>query len=494
MSSTTPKRQLVASNQKVIQYKATSGFIFQIFIKSKLLPSQISISELMSCPLTVTPYSISTVAGFFAKNNKAQGMNLMIKDAENVELPAASQCGLCHFLHEQCAPDSENHFRMYHQNQPPAAETVFSTDTYVDRLHSPKSAERDRRGCDEQYIVNGLNVPRPADWKGFLSNDDNKKSLIHLLLEHWSSTEMLEVIQQRSIIFIEAGQAYRIKVEDGVVSKALLPDLCSKHEETDVRVIIYINHIQNTLPHIRTVRVRPKDSDIFFILLYYAKTFTVDVIFDMGDKLININHLAEDYSQEHISALLALHAFTGADCTSTFKGKGKVRPMKLLNKQSKFIEIFAAVGNSWELDGFVLSGIEEFTCHLYSFGPRVKRVDEAREIRVQKMCGLELRPGLSIDLSTFPPCKRVLIQHIKRVNFQVCIWKRAHENNPAIPSPLDNGFHLNMENGKLEPLWFEGDVIPKALIDVLVEEGTDEDDPEEIHTYINDDEEDEYDD
>ena len=96
------------------------------------------------------------------------------------------------------------------------------------------------------------------------------------------------------------------------------------------------------------------------------------------------------------------------------------------------------------------------------------------------MCGssLELRPGLSIDLSTFPPCKRVLVQHIKRVNFQVCIWKRAHENNPAIPSPLDNGFHLNSENGKLEPLWFEGDVIPKALIDVLVEEGTDEDDLE----------------
>ena len=129
----------------------------------------------------------------------------------------------------------------------------------------------------------------------------------------------------------------------------------------------------------------------------------------------------------------------------------------------------------------------------------MKRVDEAREIKVQKMCGssLELRPGLSIDLSTFPPCKRVLVQHIKRVNFQVCIWKRAHENNPAIPSPLDNGFHLNSENGKLEPLWFEGDVIPKALIDVLVEEGTDEDDLEEIYIHINDDdeeEEDEYDD
>lgn len=37
MSSTSPKRKLVASNQKVIQYKAISWFIFQIFIKSQLL-------------------------------------------------------------------------------------------------------------------------------------------------------------------------------------------------------------------------------------------------------------------------------------------------------------------------------------------------------------------------------------------------------------------------------------------------------------------------
>ena len=77
------------------------------------------------------------------------------------------------------------------------------------------------------------------------------------------------------------------------------------------------------MPHIKMVRVRANDTHIFFILLYYAKTFTVDVIFDMGDKLININQLAEEFSQEHISALpAALHAFTGGDCTSAFKGKG----------------------------------------------------------------------------------------------------------------------------------------------------------------------------
>ena len=130
----------------------------------------------------------------------------------------------------------------------------------------------------------------------------------------------------------------------------------------------------------------------------------------------------------------------------------------------------------------------------YGFSRRIKKVDEAREIKVKKICGssLELRQDISIDLSTFPPCKRVLSQHMRRVNFLVCVWKRAHEQYPEIPSPLDHGFYINAETGKLEPLWFEGDVIPKALVDVMAEEEIDEDDlTDEIHTNMNEEEEEE---
>ena len=139
---------------------------------------------------------------------------------------------------------------------------------------------------------------------------------------------------------------------------------------------------------------------------------------DTGEKLINIIQLADNYSQEQVAATLDLHAFIGADCTSAFKGKGKVRPMKLLSLNSKFIDIFAAVGFTWTLDDdHIVNGIEEFTCRLYGVGPRVK-------------------PGLSIDLSTFQPCRSVLAQHIKRVNFQVCVWRKALDNFPQIPPLL----------------------------------------------------------
>ena len=147
---------------------------------------------------------------------------------------------------------------------------------------------------------------------------------------------------------------------------------------------------------------------------------------DTGEKLISISQLVDNYSQEHIAATLALHAFTDADCTSAFKGK--VSPMKLLSQNSKFVYIFAAVDFPWTLDDdHIVNGIEEFTCRLYGVGPRVKQVDVAREIKVKNICGsnVDLRPDLSIDLSTFPPCRRILAQHNKRGNFQVCIWRLA---------------------------------------------------------------------
>ena len=57
------------------------------------------------------------------------------------------------------------------------------------------------------------------------------------------------------------------------------------------------------------------------------------------------------------------------------------------------------------------------------------------------------------------------------MNYQVCIWRMAHEHSPKIPLPQEFGFHINSDTNKHEPLWFEGDVIPKNLVSVLEGEG-----------------------
>ena len=155
---------------------------------------------------------------------------------------------------------------------------------------------------------------------------------------------------------------------------------------------------------------------------------------DTGDRLLSIKDIAENYNQTHVSTLLSLHAFSGSDCTSAFKGKGKVNPIKILNKNSKFIKVFAHNGEEWLLeDPAVLKGLEESTCRLYGSVKRVKSVNQLREIRLKKICGSDvnsLQYETFVDLSNFPPCQKVPLQHIKRVNYQVGVWKRPSENFP----------------------------------------------------------------
>lgn len=54
------------------------------------------------------------------------------------------------------------------------SDALFSTDMY--EPNSIKGMECQRRGGGEKLIVQGKFTKKPADWKVFLSNDDNKKN------------------------------------------------------------------------------------------------------------------------------------------------------------------------------------------------------------------------------------------------------------------------------------------------------------------------------
>ena len=70
------------------------------------------------------------------------------------------------------------------------------------------------------------------------------------------------------------------------------------------------------------------------------------------------------------------------------------------------------------------------------------------------------------DLSSLPPPEVCLREHVKRVNYQVAIWKRGHVENPGIPSPTDDNGWV-MVNGRIEPKWYEGESLPPQLADIL---------------------------
>ena len=113
----------------------------------------------------------------------------------------------------------------------------------------------------------------------------------------------------------------------------------------------------------------------------------ITVLFDTGAgkhrRLINVTEYAACYSQEYISALLALHAFCGCDSTSAFKGKGHVGPIKLIKKSPRFLRPLSQLGNSWDLDDRLIDELEEFTCAMYGQSKYIS-VDRLRHLKITK--------------------------------------------------------------------------------------------------------------
>ena len=138
------------------------------------------------------------------------------------------------------------------------------------------------------------------------------------------------------------------------------------------------------------IQVKSPDSDVFFILLNYAtKMEIITLLFETcsGNKktLVNASSMARIMSQQHATALLSFHAFSGCDTTSAFKGRGKLKPIKVLQKVLKYENALVQLGNEWTIPDCVLNEIEALTCQFYG-RPRTQTVNQARYSKVGRLC------------------------------------------------------------------------------------------------------------
>lgn len=103
-----------------------------------------------------------------------------------------------------------------------------------------------------------------------------------------------------------------------------------------------------------------------------------------------VDHLCE--------AIPGMHSFTGCDSVSAFPGKGKVKVLKLLMKDEKFIELFRNFGTNWQVSSDHLPSLEEFTRELY--GQRDTSVNNVKYI---------ISKDGRVSSDQLPPCQNALI-------------------------------------------------------------------------------------
>ena len=77
-----------------------------------------------------------------------------------------------------------------------------------------------------------------------------------------------------------------------------IPKLKSDQERIDTRAVPYCSYAVDE--EYNYVRVRSADSDIFFILLYYASQINISFLFDTGSRrrrrLLNISQLTHNFT------------------------------------------------------------------------------------------------------------------------------------------------------------------------------------------------------
>ena len=97
--------------------------------------------------------------------------------------------------------------------------------------------------------------------------------------------------------------------------------------------------------------VQMPDMDIFVVLLHYASSLKIKIYLDTGIGQnrwhIDITVLTKSLGSDNVMALIGLYMFTGNDCNSAFRGKGKVRPLKKLQNHHRFQKVFKDLGSDW---------------------------------------------------------------------------------------------------------------------------------------------------
>ncbi|KAI9549414.1 hypothetical protein GHT06_005072 [Daphnia sinensis] len=194
-----------------------------------------------------------------------------------------------------------------------------------------------------------------------------------------------------------------------------------------------------SIPCPATVVIRTSDTDVLVIALGNSSKFPdCQLYLEVGHKrnntlrFIDITSLSMKLGSTLCKALSGFHAFTGSDYTPAFSYKGKVRPLKILEKNDKYMEAFGLLGSSESLSTALVSDIEEFVCEI--------------------------------------------------ANCICSIWNHANEKKPSIFNPEKNGWILR--DNKFTPNWFIGELTPPTLQDMLApEEVIDSEDDEDTTSH-----------
>ena len=147
---------------------------------------------------------------------------------------------------------------------------------------------------------------------------------------------------------------------------------------------------------------------------------------------------------------------TGCDSTSALSRVGKKKAWKIIVNSKVYQQHLVCVGQSPDVDSVTARKAEAFICSLYKVSNRIPTsADEARYVLCQKaQSNLQL-----------PPTSDSLLQHIKGVNYQAYMWRKALVPRQDLPTPAGNGWTI--QGNSLFPQLMAKPPAPKSILELV---------------------------
>ena len=382
-------------------------------------------AEVLSFPLTPTPLSLSHADGTMLKTQKSKLMEelesrIFSEKPNHVDVTSIDAMFFLHLWKDVPATfGTIARFLLIKA----FAQKGKNIHLVFEKAVSPsiKDCERDSRsGYEErcsQYQITGPNQRRPSNWLNALRFDQFKVTLNSFLVSAWEENSLTEIFQGKCLHVNNDDICYCFREENGQVTRTLIPELTSSHEEADSKMIFHLTNLEKN----SKVIIRTSDTDVLVIALCCLEHIpvSVNVWLEVGLyaknslRYIDVRKLFNKLGKDLCRALPAFHAFTDSDYTAAFSRKGKIRPLKTLEKDKTVQTVFGDMEFPDDIQEEEFKVIENFTCTLYG-KPKFNSVNEVRlelflkKYQPRKKEEVVISCVKKMEGSVLPPCASVL--------------------------------------------------------------------------------------
>ena len=207
--------------------------------------------------------------------------------------------------------------------------------------------------------------------------------------------------------------------------------LASSQEEADTKIILH--SVYATINGASSIDIYSPDTDVLVLAIRRYPRLCPNTNFITGagknHRTIVIGQIYRALGAKKSSALPGLHAFSGADVTGRFAGKGKIKFWKImqhLEENDDIVNAFTLLGTDNEPSQATFAAIEAFVCKLYLPNTEMTRVGDVRWWLFKKK---------QAQSEGLPPTLSALHHAILRAHYQAIIWNNDVIATPTMPEP-----------------------------------------------------------